>query len=103
VKIATMIPKSLDAVLDDLDARDLLSLVDDVCRHRRVPRAELCGRSRAQSVSRARHEVWWLLRYDPERFYSLLEIARLFGRDHATVLAGIAAHERRRPRAEPLT
>ena len=91
------------SVLDDLDARDLLSLVDGICHRRGVPRDELCGRSRAHSVSRARHEVWWLLRNDPERFYSLLEIARLFGRDHATVLAGIAAHERRRLGAGPLT
>jgi len=35
------------------------------------------------------------MRHHPERYYSLLEIARLFGRDHGTVLAGVRAHDRR--------
>jgi chromosomal replication initiation ATPase DnaA len=88
-------PKSAAQVIADLDVRDLLALVDDVCRRRGVPRALLAGRTRTQSVSRARQEVWWLMRHHPERHYSLLEIARLFGRDHATILAGLAAHGRR--------
>ncbi len=91
--------KSPAQVAHDLGARDLLSLVGDVCRRRGIARAELLGRIRTQSVSRARQELWWLLRHDPERHYSLLEIARLFGRDHATIAAGLAAHLRRRPRA----
>jgi len=48
-----------------------------------------------QAVSYARQEVWWRLRYHPERYYSYPEIAWLFARDHATIIAGIAAHERR--------
>jgi chromosomal replication initiation ATPase DnaA len=90
-----VIPKSTAAVVADLDARDLLAIVDAVCRQRGVPRDLLAGRTRVQSVSRARQEVWWLLRHHPERHYSLLEIARLFGRDHATIVAGLAAHRRR--------
>jgi chromosomal replication initiation ATPase DnaA len=82
-------------IADDLEARDLLALVDDVCRRRGVPRLLILGRARTQSVSRARQEIWWLLRHDPERHYSLLEIARLFRRDHATIVAGLAAHARR--------
>ena len=82
-------------MIHDLDARDLLALVDEVCRHRGVPRDLLAGRTRTQSVSRAPQEVWWRMRHHPERHYSLLEIARLFGRDHATIVAGIAAHHRR--------
>jgi chromosomal replication initiation ATPase DnaA len=93
--------KHVGAVVRDLDARDLLSVVDDVCRRRGVPRNDLCGRTRTQSVSHARQEIWWRLRHDPERHYSLLEIARLFGRDHATVLAGVAAHNRRAATSSP--
>lgn len=82
-------------IIDALAARDLLELVDDVCRLRGVARADLCGRIRSRSVSRARQETWWRLRLHPHRFYSLVEIARLFGRDHATVRAGVLAHARR--------
>jgi chromosomal replication initiation ATPase DnaA len=91
-------PLSATDVAAELDARDLLALVADVCRMRGVTLADLCGRVRARSVSYARQEVWWRLRTDPERYFSLLEIARLFGRDHTTVLAGVAAHERRTSR-----
>jgi len=82
-------------VVIELGARDLLALVVDVCRTRGVKLDDLCGRARSRSVSRARQEVWWRLRTDPERYFSLPEIARLFGRDHTTVLAGVAAHEHR--------
>jgi chromosomal replication initiation ATPase DnaA len=83
------------AVLENLRSRDLLALVREISTRRGVPLDELCGRQRARSVSRARQEVWWRMRHHPERYYSLLEIARLFGRDHGTVVAGIRAHDRR--------
>jgi chromosomal replication initiation ATPase DnaA len=89
--------KSPLAVLDDLQARDLLVVVLDVCRCRGVRVEDVCARKRFQSVSRARQEIWWRLRNHAERHYSLSEIARLFGRDPTTVLAGVAAHDRRRP------
>jgi chromosomal replication initiation ATPase DnaA len=83
------------AVLENLRRRDLLALVREISTRRGVLLDELCGRQRARSVSRARQEVWWRMRHHPERYYSLLEIARLFGRDHGTVLAGVRAHDRR--------
>jgi chromosomal replication initiation ATPase DnaA len=86
---------SVQAVLDNLYARDLLELVDQISARRGVVAIELCGRTRTRSVSWARQEVWWRMRHHPERYYSLLEIARLFGRDHATVKAGVDAHQRR--------
>jgi len=97
---ATGIPRTRDVliagrVIDALRARDLLELVEDICRTRGVVLHELCGRTRSRSVSRARHETWWCIRRHPERHYSVLEIARLFGRDHTTVSAGIDAHRRR--------
>jgi chromosomal replication initiation ATPase DnaA len=86
---------SARAVLENLRRRDLLALVREISTRRGVLLDELCGRQRARSVSRARQEVWWRMRHHPERYYSLLEIARLFGRDHGTVVAGIQAHDRR--------
>lgn len=83
------------SVLAALDAHALTPLLDDLCRHRGVLPADVCGRRRTLSVTRARHELWWLIRNHPQRAYSYLEIARLFGRDHTTVIHGVAAHLRR--------
>jgi chromosomal replication initiation ATPase DnaA len=82
-------------VADQLRVRDLLPLVDEVCKRRGVTLNEVCGRARSQAISRARQEVWWRIRHHPEREYSYPEIARLFARDHTTIMAGISAHERR--------
>jgi chromosomal replication initiation ATPase DnaA len=82
-------------VADQLRARDLLALLDEVCKRRGVTLHEVCGRARSQAVSHARQELWWRIRHHPEHDYSYPEIARLFARDHTTIMAGIAAHERR--------
>jgi chromosomal replication initiation ATPase DnaA len=98
----------MNPIIEDLEARDLLGLVDEVCRQRRVTRDELCGRGRTKAVAVARHEVWWRLRHHPDAAFSFQEIGRLFDRDHATVIHGIRAHDRRlrgsgdaAPSAEP--
>jgi chromosomal replication initiation ATPase DnaA len=88
-------------VANQLRARDLLPLVDDVCKCRGVTLDDVCGRARSQAIARARHEVWWRIRHHPEREYSYPEIARLFARDHTTIMAGISAHERRASLAPP--
>jgi chromosomal replication initiation ATPase DnaA len=82
-------------VIDALAARGLLELLERVCARRGVTPLELCGHGRTRSVAAARQELWWLIRRHPERSYSFFEIARLFGRDHTTVLHGVAAHQRR--------
>jgi chromosomal replication initiation ATPase DnaA len=87
------------AVVDALQIRGLLDLVDTVCARRGVTRDELCGRGRTQAVAAARHELWWLIRHHPDRRYSYCEIAHLVCRDHATVLQGIAAHDRLQPQS----
>jgi chromosomal replication initiation ATPase DnaA len=87
--------RSAQAVVDDLRRRDLLALIEGIAARRGVLVDHLCGSSRAPSVSRARQEAWWCMRYHPERYYSLIDIARLFGRHHTTVMAGIEAHARR--------
>ncbi len=49
---------------------------------------------RPASVVRARHRAWFRLR---EAGYSFPEIARGWGVDHTTVIAGCAAHRARHP------
>jgi len=92
---------TLAAIVDKLAARDLLAVVDDVCRARRITREELCGRGRTKAVATARRELWWRLRHHPDLSFSYAEIGRLFGRDHATVISGVRAHERTRSAIEP--
>lgn len=90
-----MFDRPIDSVLETLRVRDLLDLVAHIAARRGVPVDQLCGLGRTQSVSRARQETWWRLRHHPERSYSFEEIARIFGRHHTTVIAGVAAHARR--------
>ena len=81
-------------ILDALESRDLLALLDTVCHARGVTREELCGRRRTKNVASARQELWWHLRRSPGMSYA--EIGRLFGRNHTTVMAGVRAFERTR-------
>lgn len=87
--------RPVHAVVDDLRRRDLLALVQEIAMRRGVLVDHVCGSSRTSNVSRARQEAWWHMRHHPERYYSLIDIARLFGRHHTTVMAGVAAHARR--------
>jgi len=82
-------------VFADLQARQLCSVLDEICARRGVLVHEVCGRARSLSVVRARHELWWTIRNLPGRHYSYPEIARLFRRDHTTVRYGIESHHRR--------
>jgi chromosomal replication initiation ATPase DnaA len=84
----------MTSVLASLELRDLVDLLDEICRRRAVTRDEVCGRARTKAISQARHEVWWRLRH-PEASFSFEEIGRLFRRNHATVIHGVRAHQRR--------
>jgi chromosomal replication initiation ATPase DnaA len=88
-------PAHPDAILAALCVRGLRELADAVCARRGITPLELCGRQRTQAVAAARHELWWLIRHHPHRCYSWSEIARIVQRDPASVLHGVAAHERR--------
>ncbi|MBN1611359.1 MAG: hypothetical protein JW940_32295 [Polyangiaceae bacterium] len=88
-------PAHPDAVLAALSARGLGELVHAVCARRGVTPQELCGPQRTQAVAAARHELWWLIRHHPHRHYSWSEIARIVQRDPASILHGVAAHQRR--------
>jgi hypothetical protein len=90
-------------VIADLNARDLLPVVREVCRMHGVTLEEVCGRLRSQSVNRARHELWWRVRNHPERHYSFSDLARIFDRHPSSIQEGIAVHAHRlakRPRPE---
>ena len=84
-----------DAILAALSVRGLRELVDAVCVQRGVTPHELCGRRRTQAVAAARPELWWLIRHHPHRRYSWSEIARIVHRNPASILHGVAAHQRR--------
>lgn len=86
-------------IVDALGTRDLLGLLDLVCRSRRVTRDEVCGRRRTQAIASARHELWWHLRNQAGLGLSYHEIGRLFDRHHSTVLNGVRAFQRSRKRA----
>lgn len=83
------------SVMAELCRRGLSELLESLCRQRGVMLQELCGGCRAQSVARARHELWWRIRALPDRDYSYPEIARMFGCDASTVLHGVRAYQRR--------
>lgn len=85
----------MSSILESLNIRDLVGLLDEICRRRAVTRDEVCGRTRTNAVARARHELWWRLRNHPDISLSFEEIGRLFRRNHATVIHGVRAHERR--------
>lgn len=83
----------IDPILFALFERDLLGLLDAVCRAHHVTRAEVCSRNRSRSVANARHDLWWRLRNDGSLSFSYVEIGRLFARNHTTVLHGVRAWE----------
>jgi hypothetical protein len=82
-------------VLAELNARDLLPIVRDVCRVHGVTLEEVCGTLRSNSVARARHEAWWRVWHHPDRHYSLDDVSRIFARSRAAVEYGARAHRRR--------
>jgi len=51
---------------------------------------ELLGRERTPAASHARHALWEAL--NATGHWSLSRIGKVFGRDHVTILQGIAAH-----------
>ena len=83
---------STTTILEALACRELLDLLDSVCRDRRVTREEVCGRQRTKNVSYARRELWWRLRHHPGMSYD--EIGRLFDRSRTTVMSGVRSYAR---------
>jgi chromosomal replication initiation ATPase DnaA len=91
-------PRTAASIIEALEERDLVGMLDTICRARGVTRDELCGRERTKNIALARHELWWTLRNTPAMSFSYVEIGRIFGRDHSSVLHGVRAFERAKRR-----
>lgn len=77
---STPAPQSMRGILADVSARH------------GVPVDAIMGRERTQRITRARQEAMALARQGGR---SLEQIARVFQRDHTTVMDGIRRHEER--------
>jgi chromosomal replication initiation ATPase DnaA len=87
-------PSDAATVIDELRRRGLWQLVENVCERRGVTPDELCGRARTRGITRARHELWSMIRALPDRHYSFTEIGRMFHCNPATIQQGIAGYKR---------
>jgi chromosomal replication initiation ATPase DnaA len=67
-----------------------LALVDWVARTHSVTLEDVMSRSRERAIAVARQEVFWRLYMGGK---SSIQIGRMFGRDHTTVLHGIRRAE----------
>lgn len=74
----------------DVDAVALNALIAEAARAHGVTPADILGPSRKHVVAAARFEVWWRAE---KRRLSSYAIAAAFGRDHSTVLGGVARFE----------
>lgn len=84
---------SVEEVRENLRRAKALSMVQRLCAARMVAFERVCGRDRHKSVTRARHEIWSLLRSSTEMSYP--EIGALFGVDHTSVMDAIKKREAR--------
>ena len=82
-----------EAVLLELTARGLIDLAREVAKQHHAHLHEIAGRSRERHIARARFDLWW--RVYSHHGLSTPTLGRIFGRDHTTIIDGIAAHELR--------
>ena len=76
------------ALVERIRTHGLSDLLRTVANDHFIPLAQIVGRSRRPTPTRARHEVWRRLRDEHE--FSFNEIAALFDRDHTSIMSGIA-------------
>jgi chromosomal replication initiator protein len=76
--------------------RPILRIILEVAAEAGVTSAELRGRSRKASYAGPRHLAMYRAKHEAKA--SLRKIARVFGRDHTSVLHGIRAAEERQRR-----
>ena len=81
-----------------LSHRGLGAVLEAVCREYHVTHAEVLGRSRRQSIARARHCLCWRLAH--EHGLSTVEIMPMVDRDKSTVWDAIEVHWQRIQRGE---
>lgn len=82
----------------------LREVLGEVSQAYGIGEEDLVGESRRKAIAHARQEAMWRLRHrlalDGRPRHSLLEIGRVFNRDHTTVLHGLRAHEARLAEAQ---
>lgn len=76
-----------------INCPQIAAIADRVADETGVPTSLIFGASRRKQEAHARQRVYFLAR---EAGFSLLHIARVMGRDHATVHHGIRAEAERR-------
>lgn len=75
---------------EDLKARGLWDLVEEVAKSRYLLTDELLGRGRLAAICLARFELWSKLR---ERTgWGTPQLGLMLGVDHSTILAGVKRH-----------
>jgi chromosomal replication initiation ATPase DnaA len=84
-----MRPRSVEAIVKDLDLRDLLELASKIALEHHVTLEEMLSRSRRPPECDARFHFWAELY---ELIPSVTKIGDIVGRDHTSVSAGIRAH-----------
>jgi chromosomal replication initiator protein len=73
---------------------DAWKILEHVCKLRSVPVAMVLSDRRTRPFALARHHVWAAIS-DSIPSMSSSRIARLFSRDHTTILYGIKQHKKR--------
>lgn len=88
-----------EAAIEDDTPLTAWSVKRAICKKYRLTIDELRSTARRKDIVRARHECFYLMRYEVpwigQQGMSLHAIARQFGRDHTTILHGIRQHTRR--------
>jgi len=84
-----MRPRSVEAIVKDLDGRDLLELARKIALEHHVTIEEMLSRSRQPPDCDARYHFWAELY---ELIPSVTKIGAIVGRDHTTVSIGIRAY-----------
>jgi chromosomal replication initiation ATPase DnaA len=83
---------SIERVLRNVAELGLLDLMSGVATRRRVLIRDLLSRTHCPLATAARYELWNVV-HDSMHPISFPEIGRIFERDHATVMRGIALRQ----------
>lgn len=69
-------------------------IIEQVAAKYRIPVSDLTSARRQRTAVRARHEAMWRMRIETSMGYPAIG-RRLGGRDHTTVIHGVAKHQQR--------
>lgn len=84
IKTVTVYPCDIVSPMD--------KIISAVCNELKITLDDLSGKTRLGEVVCARHIIFYLLRSNK---YGIVQIGRLFNRDHATVLYACEMHQER--------